>query len=241
MMPFLDVLENFRMEEESVQQFFFGYLSLQLVPGSNPAVLSKLNETPSFWITARYSLLVAAFVALGRIFDQDRRSVHNIDKLLRAVHQNIGIFTQAGLLQRKTADGMDPVFAAEYVKEKHDLTPADVKEMSKAVAYWRSVYQARYRDVRHLVFAHRGIPRADVDALMALTKIDEMKEMLGFLDALHLSLRELHLNGRKPDLTPTVIVLPPLSAYNGPRTAGERVYRESMDLQFGMLTAPHAD
>src|SRR5438309_9785651 len=81
-MSFADELENFRMEEESAQQFFFGYLALQHIPGDNPAVLNKLNDTPTFWITARYSLLLAAFVALGRIFDQDHKSVHNTDKLL---------------------------------------------------------------------------------------------------------------------------------------------------------------
>jgi hypothetical protein len=37
----------FRTEEEAAQQYFFGYLSLQLVPGKNPDVLEKMTDCPS--------------------------------------------------------------------------------------------------------------------------------------------------------------------------------------------------
>jgi hypothetical protein len=49
----------FRTEEEAAQQYFFGYLSLQLVPGKNPDVLEKMNDTSTFWITTRYALLMS--------------------------------------------------------------------------------------------------------------------------------------------------------------------------------------
>ena len=83
-------LEMFRSEEESAQQSFFGFLSLQLIPYKNPGVLQRMNETSMFWITTRYALLMSAFVVLGRIFDQDPKSLHNIDKLLTAVSNDIG-------------------------------------------------------------------------------------------------------------------------------------------------------
>ncbi len=239
-MTFLEELENFRMEEDAAQQYFFGYLSLQLIPGANPAVLSKLNETSGFWITTRYSLLLSAFVALGRIFDQDARSIHNINKLLGSVSANQLLFTRAELEKRRIADGMESGFAASYVADKYDLTVTDVRDMRKAVAAWRRVYEARYRDVRHLVFAHRGIPRSQIDALMSQTNVDEMKEMLGFLHALFVSLDELYRNGRKPELAPRPFVLPPAPSWSSSMTAGERVFRESMDMQFGMLTVSDA-
>lgn len=234
-MSFADELENFRMEEEGAQQFFFGYLALQHIPGANSAVLKKLNDTPTFWITARYSLLLAAFVALGRIFDQDHKSVHNIDKLLRAVSDEIALFNPASLEARRIAEGMDPTFAREYASDKYTLTSADIRSMRKAVGQWRRIYEARYRDIRHLVMAHRGVPRSQVDALFAETKIDEMKEMLGFLHALYEGLWGLHVNGRKPDLTPTVFRLLPREKYGGSDNAGERIYRDAVNLQYNML------
>ena len=57
--PFVDELEVFRREEESAQQYFFGFLSLRLVPHANPDVLRKMNETPAFWITTRYAPLMS--------------------------------------------------------------------------------------------------------------------------------------------------------------------------------------
>ena len=234
-MAFIEELDNFRMEEEAAQQYFFGYLSLQMIPGSNPEVLAKLNDTPAFWITTRYALLQSAFVALGRIFDQDAKSIHNIDKLLRAVSDEVALFTPIALASRRVATGMSHTAASSYAAGKYTLTFDDIRAMRKAVDKWRKVYADRYRDVRHLVFAHRGIPRSQIDAIMGKTSVDEMKEILGFLHALFLSLDELHKNGRPPDLTPRKFVLPPSPASGGPATAGERVYRESMDLQYGML------
>jgi AbiU2 len=242
MAAFVDELELFRTEEEVAQQYFFGYLSLQSVPGSNPAVLSRLNDTPMFWITTRHALLLAAFVALGRIFDQDARSIHNINKLMRSVSDNIALFTRAGLDQRKIADGLAATVAAEYVKGKYDLTTDDVRGMRKAVAHWRGIYEARYRDIRHGAFAHKGLSRADTDLLMAKTNIEEMKSMFGFLHSLHLSLWELYFNGRKPDLTPATFVMPPLARHAGASLkAGELVYRDSLDVLYGMLSPSEAD
>jgi hypothetical protein len=241
-MAFVDELELFRTEEETAQQYFFGYLSLQSVPGLNPAVLNRMNDTPMFWITTRHALLLAAFVALGRIFDQDSRSIHNINKLMREVADSISQFTRAGLLQRKIAERLDPAFAADYVKDKHDLTSDDIRGMRKAVAHWRAIYEARYREIRHGVFAHKGLNRADATLLMEQTNIEEMKEMFGFMHALHAALWELYFNGRKPDLTPTTFVLPPVAPYfDGSLKAGERVYRDSMNVLFGMLSPDEAD
>jgi hypothetical protein len=221
-----DEIEMFRREEETAQQYFFGFLSLQLVPYRNSDVLDKMNENPAFWITTRYALLMSTFIVLGRIFDQDSQSLHNIDKLLGVVSRNLSVLSRAGLEQRRIVQGMTPKDAAAYV------TIEDVRAMRKAVGKWRSVYEARYREIRHKVFAHKSVSRVDADALMAKTNIDEMKEMLGFLHALYMSLFQLHLNGIRPDITPVMFDLPPAP---GESKAAERMYREGAALLDGML------
>ncbi|MGM4916222.1 hypothetical protein [Tardiphaga sp. 813_E8_N1_3] len=161
---------------------------------------------------------------------------------MRSVSDNIALFTRAGLEQRKIADGLAATVAAEYVKGKYDLTTDDVRAMRKAVAHWRGIYEARYRDIRHGVFAHKGLSRSDADLLMAKTNIEEMKTMFGFLHALHLSLWELYFNGRRPDLTPATFVMPPSARHaGGSLKAGERVYRDSLEVLFGMLSPSEAD
>jgi hypothetical protein len=228
-------LEMFRGEEESAQQYFFGYLATQLVPARNPEVLEKMRETPMFWRTTRYALLMSAFVVLGRIFDQDPKSLHNVDKLMTAVSASIGALSRARLQQRRGVQGMSSADAAAYASTKYDLTTDDVRAMRKEVAKWRKVYEATYRDIRRKIFAHKSVSSADADAMMAKTNIDEMKEILGFLHALHRSLFQLHSNGRVPDLTPTVFAVPPKILGSGPSTAAEHMYREAGDLLYGTV------
>ncbi len=225
-------LRMFGNEEESAQQYFFGFLSLQLIPSKNPDVLRQMRETSTFWIATRYALLMSAFVVLGRIFDQDQKSLHNINKLLTSASNEIATLSKTGLLQRRIMQGMDPQQAAAYVADKYDLTVEDVRDMRKAVGKWRSVYEARYREIRHKIFAHKGLNRADADKLMAKTNINEVKELLGFLHSLYMSLWQLHINGIAPNLTPATFNLPPVP---GGSRAGERMYRESADLLYSML------
>ncbi|WFU40361.1 hypothetical protein QA640_40350 [Bradyrhizobium sp. CB82] len=191
-----------------------------------------MNETATFWITTRYALLMSAFVVLGRIFDQDPKSLHNIDKLLGVVTQDIASLSAAALEQRRIAQGMTPKDAAAYACGKYDLTMDDVRGMRKAVGQWRKVYEARYREIRHKIFAHKSIDRAGADALMVNTRVDEVRELLGFLDALYQSLSQLHMNGIKPNVTPVKFELPPTPGSGKP---GERIFRESGDVLYGMI------
>jgi hypothetical protein len=222
----------FRTEEEAAQQYFFGFLSLQLVPSKNPDVLARMNETATFWITTRYALLMSAFVVLGRIFDQDPKSLHNIDRLLGVVTRDIASLSAAALERRRIAQGMTPKDAAAYARGTYDLTMDDVRGMRKAVGHWRKIYETRYREIRHKIFAHKSIARAAADALMANTNVDEVRELLGFLHALYQSLSQLHMNGITPNITPVKFDLPPSPGGGKP---GERIFRESGDLLYGML------
>jgi hypothetical protein len=227
MAAFVDELELFRTEEEVAQQYFFCYLSVRTVAAAEPEVLKSMNATPLFWITTHHAVLLSAFVALGRIFDQDKKSVHNIDKLIKTVSDDLAAFTRPALAVRKQAAGVSADDAAAYVADAYELTPADIKAIRKQVAHWRRVYEARYRDIRHGVFAHKGLDQAGTDALMAKTNVEEMKSLFGFLHVLCETLWEAYFNGRKLDLTIREFVLPPAPLTpGGSMKPGERVFRE---------------
>jgi hypothetical protein len=227
MAAFVDELELFRTEEEVAQQYFFCYLSIRTLAAAEPEVLKTINATPLFWITTHHAMLLSAFVALGRIFDQDKKSVHNIDKLIKAVSDDLPAFTRPALAARKRAARISAEDAAAYVKSTYELTPADVRDIRRQIAHWRRVYEARYRDIRHGVFAHKGLDRAGADALMVKTNVEEMKSLFGFLHVLYETLWEAYFNGRKPDLTIREFVLPPAPLTPGSSMKpGERVFRE---------------
>jgi hypothetical protein len=199
-------LEIFRTEEEVAQQYFFCYLAIRQLAAGSAELLKLLNSTPLFWITTHHSLLVAAFVALGRVFDQNSR--HNIDRLLKVAAADIALFSKASLAQRKEAEGIARAEAIDYVRDAYEPAVDDFRFLRKEVGRYRRLYEARYRDVRDKVFAHKELSTTgDANALLAKTNIEEMKSIFGFLYALHESLWELLFNGRKLDLTLPEFVL----------------------------------
>lgn len=131
MTEFETELEVFRKEEESAQQFFFAYLSVRTLAAGNPDVLRMINMNPLFWTTVHYSMLVAAFVALGRIFDQE--SKHNIDRVIGLAAKDLSIFSLDALRARKEASRITVQEAAEYVVGKHALSSGDLKLLRKQI------------------------------------------------------------------------------------------------------------
>jgi AbiU2 len=128
-------LEIFRTEEETAQQYFFSYLSIRDLTGRNHDVLRTINTTPLFWITTHHAMLLATFVALGRIFDQN--SKHNIDRLISVGQESCGLFSKAALQARKQSDGLTEQQAASYVADAHELTATGLRTLRKEIAHWR--------------------------------------------------------------------------------------------------------
>jgi hypothetical protein len=235
---FEEELEVFRTEEEAAQQYFFAYLSVKSLAASDGDVLANMNNTPLFWRTTHHAMVLAAFVALGRIFDQDPKSDHNIDKLMRVTGDSLSLFTKPALAARKVAAGLTQQEANQYVVDAHELTTPDVRGLRRQVLQWRRIYEERYRDVRHLVFAHKRDEEI-VEQTLAKTNIDEVKEMLGFLAGLHQALDQLFLNGREPVVQSREFVLPPKPGVFS-MSPGERVFAEGHEV-LRMVTPPDPD
>ena len=173
-------------------------------------------------------MLVAAFVALGRIFDQDPKSDHNIDKLMGMTGNSLHLFTKAALLNRMIAGGVSLNDAKKNVSDAYELTAEGVRVMRRLVAHWRKIYDESYRDVRHMVFAHKR-RNETVQTVLAKTNIDELKNLFGFLAGLYEALDGLHLNGRKPIVKERQFKLPPPTKA-GRMSPGERVYLEGHEV-----------
>lgn len=225
-------IEIFRKDEEYAQQAFFAYIGIRTLLAKNQDVLDDVNRRWLFWVTTHHSLLVASFVGLGRIFDQD--SAHNLGRLLNMIGDNLDQLSREALRRRKE-EVIPPEQAADYVKEKHETSAADVRALRKEVAAWRKIYEPVYGEIRHHM-AHNKGSRDTLDQLLAKTNIDEMKRMFGFLHALHEALRELHLNGRPPLPLPQItFVLPPDPAPRRQPYPGETTYREAQAVMISML------
>ena len=193
---FEEELEIFRTEEEVAQQYFFAYLSVRNLAAKNQNVLKAMNRTPLFWITTHHAMLLSAFIALGRIFDQ--KSKHNIDILISTAAKDLTVFGRTALAARKQVAGLTAQEAADYVADNYELTAIDLRALRKDIKRWRRTYQERYEDVRHKVFAHKEVADTDdANQLLAKTSVDEMKALFGFLSALYSARWQQFHNGLK--------------------------------------------
>ena len=195
-------LEVFRTEVAAATQFFYAYLTVHAVAADQKRVFQMLNTAPLFWNTNLGALQTAAFIALGRIFDQN--STHNVDRLLRIAQDNRSIFSKVALgLRKQGASATPPAWLAEYLDEAYVPRPADLRRLRAYVRKYRQIYEGEYRDLRHKLFAHKGVSsQGDVDALFAKTNIRELQRMLVFLGSLYEALWQLFFNGLKPVLRP---------------------------------------
>lgn len=195
-------LEVFRTEAEGAAQFFYAYLAVHAVAAEYRPVYQLLNTFALFWNTNLGALQTTAFIVLGRIFDQ--KSTHNVDRLLKIAQDNPKIFSKAALGSRKQGDALSPPdWLPDYLRDAYVPVAADFRRLRAHVNKHRRIYEAKYRDLRHKVFAHKEVAdRPEVDALFAKTNIREVQRMLAFLGSLYEALWQLFFNGRKPVLRP---------------------------------------
>ena len=66
----------------------------------DPSVVKRLNVAPLFWGTVLVSLQKSAIIALGRVFEKEKDSKHNVARLMREAEQ-IEIFSKDALARRK--------------------------------------------------------------------------------------------------------------------------------------------
>jgi hypothetical protein len=128
--------------------------------------------------------------------------VHNIGSLLRLAQKNPQIFSKAALgLRKQGTDKTPPTWLGSYLDDAYVPRPSDFRRLHAAVQKKRIIYEQKYRDLRHRVFAHKEISDPDVvAALFAKTNIRELQLLLTFLGSLHNALWQLFENGRKPVL-----------------------------------------
>lgn len=216
-------LEVFRTEAEAGTQFLYAYLAVHAVAANYNPVYRLLNETPLFWNTSLGALQTAAFISLGRVFDQN--SAHNLDRLLCIAQDDPQVFSKEALARRKQGTNPNhPTWLDEYVRDVYEPTPKDFRRLRSHVRKWRKIYESKYRDLRRKLFAHKEVSNsAEIDALFAKTNIRELQRMFAFLGALHEALWQLFFNGRRPVLRPRRYSVKRMRDLPSPATRGKAV------------------
>ena len=139
----------------------------------------------------------AGYIALARVFDT--KSKFNIDALLNAMEKQLRLFRRSQLAERKR-DGQpnDPPWLSEYLDHAYYPTSRDVDRIRLQVARRRTVYERAVKPARNKYIAHREKhTHAEVQALFASGKVNDLWNLSTFLVNLHQALWDQLNNGRK--------------------------------------------
>lgn len=163
-------------------------------------ILASLNHTPTSWLIIRHSLQVTFLITLHRIFETGDDIV-SADKLLVTCRDNIKIFSKKELEKRKCPKGIKAEWVDDYIANAFIPTVDDINRLRGELRKFRKIFNDIYRPIRNKVIAHNLISQLDkTNELFEKTNIDEIEDLITFLNALKEVLYELYENGKKPDL-----------------------------------------
>jgi hypothetical protein len=191
-------LEILRGEIDAATQHLYAYLAVHSIAKRRKTVLEAINLQPLFWMTVTGALQTSALITLRRIFDQDSR--HNIDALLGLFQKNQILFSKTELAKRKGANELfHPVWLGKYLENAHEPSPADFRNLRKAVKKARDVYEKRFKKLSNKVFAHLELHGPEETALVTKdANIFELKRLLSTLSSIQNTLSNIYFNGHKP-------------------------------------------
>jgi hypothetical protein len=195
----------------------YTWLALDTRVGGDEALLSLFNEHAGIWNAVRASLVVATISALGRIYDDDRKT-NSARQLLKRAVANPVLFTRDALRARRVRGGMAPAAAEAFVAAAEvfvagtnafEIVRTDLAALDDAFEAQSLIYLAKVRPIRHKVYAHTGrITRDERDALFTgLPPVRDFERLVVFPLRLHRALFSLYTDGRRAilDDVPTVI------------------------------------
>ncbi len=194
-------LEVLRTEAESAAQFLYAYRAIHEVAARHTEVVTLLNTAPLFWNTTLGALQISAFIALGRVFDDDNGS-HGVARLLRLAIASPQIFTRDALAARRQGNSpTKPEWLDGFISKTYEPLPSDFDYLQQKISENKAVYEAKYKPIRNKIYAHKDIKgNAKVRELFAETNIVEWQTLTLFLQSLHNALWQLLHNGIKPVL-----------------------------------------
>ncbi|WP_322101794.1 hypothetical protein [Paraburkholderia sp. J41] len=202
MNPVDDLIEAYRDEVNVATSSFYTWKSINDLAAANDEILRTLNANALVWNIIAHSLQVTFFVALGRIFDRNQKSLTALS-FIEKCRAEIGQFSKSALEARRLKDarGARPEWLDGYLAAMYEPAESDFDALAQATQSYEATYRARYQPIRHKVIAHKDLATiGSKDALFKNTNIGEVENMLQYLKQVEQVVEQWYLNGRNTNL-----------------------------------------
>lgn len=197
-----NLIQEYRNETYIATISFYAWRQINNLAVTDRNIYGVLQRNAQSWGIIAHSLQVTFFVALGRLFDRDPRSLTAISFLTRC-RAEIKQFSKTGLEARKIkgAKGTRPEWLDEYLRDAYEPTEADFDALIGAADRYSVLYRKTFEPIRHKVFAHKDFDTINSkDELFGKTTIAQAEEILRFLRQVVGVVNALFQNGRMTNL-----------------------------------------
>lgn len=196
---FDEELQAFENDVDVAIQCFYTWLTVDATARKSRKVYDMLNRNAGFWVLAMDSIHANSLIALGRIFDTDKRT-HNVRRLLNLTEANISLFSKDSVRLRKKKVLANASHLEFFMSDVQDPRSSDLKRLRSFVDRRREVYERCYKQLRDKRYAHRE--RTDISVLAEKANTQELGRLISDLHLLHGVLWHWLRNGRPPRLIP---------------------------------------
>jgi hypothetical protein len=188
-------LDSVRRDSDACVQFLYAWVAFHYAAARNQTSRRKINENALYWNTILGGLQTSLFIALGRLFDRDKKS-HGLDKLLRIATIERQIFSPSALARRKAQESPGANWINSYAASAHVPTAKDFARVRRHIASKRRIYIKNYAPIRNRVFAHSALGSLQkVDALFSRTNLGELQRLVLSVCEIHDVFWQLYFNG----------------------------------------------
>lgn len=179
--------QHFASEISIAEDSCYAWKSIHDLSLRDPEINSALNENALSWVIIDHSLLCTLFIALGRIFDEDKKSF-SVYNLLNTCIRDIDEFSLSKLKARRNND----------VYTFHGVSKDDFNAMMDQAIQWGNIFNDTYKPIRNKIFAHKDKALSwNAHDLFLNTSKQQIIDMLAFLSAVNLVVQQLYDNGEK--------------------------------------------
>jgi hypothetical protein len=197
----LEELEEFYREFHKEFQIacssFYAWKNINNIAVSDKKVYHALNRNALSWNIILYSLQCTFFIAIGRLFDLNRKAFF-IHSFLKSYIENIGQFSKNELRERKIKYSQTDrlPWLDEYIEKSYQPNKKDFLKLKGEISKKQKRYELIYKPIRDKIFAHKEVKEIKhEDELFKKANIGEMQDLLCFLYQIERIIFQLLYNG----------------------------------------------
>jgi hypothetical protein len=197
------ILDEYQSEIRVARNSFFLWKQIHRLAAEREDVFAFLNRHARSWNLMLHGIQVTYLITLGRIFDNDKRSV-SLKTLLKNFEDSGHLLTKTGLESRRVAqnNGVRPAYLDKYLLNVDELSESDVFRINVVAEDLSGVWKERYEDIRNKVIAHKDmdtLPKQD--ELFSQTNLDELEDIILRLSQIGEVIWHFYANGNRTTLS----------------------------------------